>query len=458
MKKWRERLLVFFFSLFCVLIVLEIGLRIGSALTRSRYPQPGSLDNSSALSGNKQKIIFCLGDSFTRGVGVPPEKNYPSVLENLLNSSRPDKPLRVINLGNPGCNSSFLYCALAYHLRQVHPDLVIIWAGDANFWRLLEYHSFAKRHRLSDVLDDALYRFHLFKMLKYLLFIAAERSSGLVDGRDLVPPSDEPPNYWQQQSKFCLDKLQYEKALHFAKMGVQAKPPDYSCYLQMGIACRNLFQIKEAIWAFRQAAKYLPADSLSYHALGHLYLDLREMDEALRWFTKGLRANPEDFSFCLEIAQVFQAQGKTREGAQYFEKLSWKYPMARDFYLEIREQGYHYEALTENPGIRDQKIREWIASDIEKMILLCKLNHSRVMLLSYPRLLSFPHLKIRCLEKIARKENVPFVDNYHLFGEFWRRGEPTAKYILPDSHCNELGNRIIAEHVYKIIVKENLLD
>ncbi len=52
-----------------------------------------------------QKLVAIVGDSITFGQGVPQEKTFPAVLENILNSSAKKREYRVWNLGVPGYNT-----------------------------------------------------------------------------------------------------------------------------------------------------------------------------------------------------------------------------------------------------------------------------------------------------------------------------------------------------------------
>ena len=73
----------FFLSLILILFFTEIILRITGFGYKTihelhRKPKSGSF------------VIFCLGESTTKGICVAEDKNYPSQLEKLLNKNMPE--------------------------------------------------------------------------------------------------------------------------------------------------------------------------------------------------------------------------------------------------------------------------------------------------------------------------------------------------------------------------------
>lgn len=70
--------------------------------------------------------IWCLGDSFTVGLGQPLEETWPSLLEAKLNQ-------RCLNVGEDGCSNDLLSLRAKYIIENYQPTIVIImWSY---FWR-----------------------------------------------------------------------------------------------------------------------------------------------------------------------------------------------------------------------------------------------------------------------------------------------------------------------------------
>lgn len=78
--------------------------------------------------------ILALGDSNTYGLYLKPEEAYPAQLEALWNSTHPQQPVEIINLGYPGTNSFRLLANLPQILNTFQPDVVLLMIGFNDFW------------------------------------------------------------------------------------------------------------------------------------------------------------------------------------------------------------------------------------------------------------------------------------------------------------------------------------
>jgi hypothetical protein len=96
-KNIKEKFKVFLVSLFAIIILLEISLRIiGSFYLRKATFDKRILNNEQC---NNHTILF-LGDSFTFGAGAPYNKNMSYQLKSLLDS-KSNRKYKVINYGVP---------------------------------------------------------------------------------------------------------------------------------------------------------------------------------------------------------------------------------------------------------------------------------------------------------------------------------------------------------------------
>lgn len=77
---------------------------------------------------NAKPVILSLGDSLTFGLGVPPEKTWPNLLENKLRAEG-FPGVKVINAGSSGATTAFGISALKFQLKRHKPDLVIYALG-----------------------------------------------------------------------------------------------------------------------------------------------------------------------------------------------------------------------------------------------------------------------------------------------------------------------------------------
>jgi acyl-CoA thioesterase-1 len=73
-------------------------------------------------------VILSVGDSLTFGLGVPPEKTWPALLEAKLKADGYPN-VKVINAGSSGATTAFGISTLKFHLKRGKPDLIIYALG-----------------------------------------------------------------------------------------------------------------------------------------------------------------------------------------------------------------------------------------------------------------------------------------------------------------------------------------
>ncbi|MCZ7585547.1 MAG: GDSL-type esterase/lipase family protein [Deltaproteobacteria bacterium] len=73
--------------------------------------------------------VLALGDSCTFGDGVGNWETYSNVLETLVRSAAPDRPVNVINAGVPGYTSYQVRTYLEQKLLSLEPDVVVVYVG-----------------------------------------------------------------------------------------------------------------------------------------------------------------------------------------------------------------------------------------------------------------------------------------------------------------------------------------
>ncbi len=79
--------------------------------------------------------IITIGDSFTFGDNVNPDKNYPSQLENILNKNCTNK-FQIINLGVSGYDIQYSVERFKLRGQKYNPDLVLWFIISGDFIRI----------------------------------------------------------------------------------------------------------------------------------------------------------------------------------------------------------------------------------------------------------------------------------------------------------------------------------
>jgi len=151
-KAFWSRTFSIFAGLFTILLLLEIVLRIIGYIHENK-----NIDKNYKLAENADKVIICLGDSFTEGFGASEGNDYPAVLNKLVKSEFGEE-YQTLNFGQSGKNTTQIKEEFLVYLENNTPELVIIMAGSANYWN---YYGFEDRGKL-------LYNIRVFKLFKLL--------------------------------------------------------------------------------------------------------------------------------------------------------------------------------------------------------------------------------------------------------------------------------------------------
>lgn len=111
-----------------------------------RANEDGLKEKNIADKKNKHRILL-LGDSFTEGVGAPPDSSYPRILETLL-----DTNVEVINAGLGGSDIFFEYKLLQKLNARYKPDAVIVTCNPSDVLEYLTrggFERFARNNQVS---------------------------------------------------------------------------------------------------------------------------------------------------------------------------------------------------------------------------------------------------------------------------------------------------------------------
>ena len=243
----KKRVIAFFVGLFIAIFLLEIGLRIAGSIHLKR-----ATSDKRTLTSDRDNLytILCLGDSFTFGVGVSQGKDYPSQLEDLLNSRVKGKSVVVINRGRGGQNTAELLNKLPSYIDTIKPDSIILLVGDANLWNYWGYQRYLKGKTLLPVLQNHLYRVRVYKLIKLLfLNVRSKIKDNLLAKRF--------------RNKSGMNKS-------FKSSSLIHKDP-HSVVTVDGWTYKDQGRYKAAIKWFKEAIKLNSDDSHNYSGLGWVY-------------------------------------------------------------------------------------------------------------------------------------------------------------------------------------------
>lgn len=188
-----------------------------------------------------------------------------------------------------------------------------------------------------------------------------------------------------------------------------------------------------------------------YYRMAYYLIYYGKFSEAVEYFLKAFEQNPKlDLHCYYYFSKAFDLQNKY--DAKYvlseFDKISRKYPdLKNNTSFNTCKESFKNRARFE------RKILEWLQSDIEKIIYLCKKKNITLLMQNYP----FPyHAVNKLLKQMAEKNNIIFVDNYSVF-EKMTKERGFDKYFLDFDHCTEEGHKIIANNVYSALIENKII-
>lgn len=112
-----------------------------------------------------------------------------------------------------------------------------------------------------------------------------------------------------------------------------------------------------------------------------------------------------------------------------------------------------FKQIPKYEKINTDILKRMLEYDLIQIINLAKSNNIKLILLNYPRGDLYGD---NVTEKTALKFGIPFVDNYSAFNERLKQTNFKELFLYDNSHPSEKGCGIIAEGVYKAIVKKVL--
>lgn len=107
-----------------------LALCLEAALRREARDDPAHRRSRLEAWAAGPERVLALGDSNTYGG----DETYPRILERLWNADPARAPIRVLNLGFPGMNTSLVRRDFARMLRVFRPDTVTYMVGTNDFW------------------------------------------------------------------------------------------------------------------------------------------------------------------------------------------------------------------------------------------------------------------------------------------------------------------------------------
>ncbi|MFC1807714.1 tetratricopeptide repeat protein, partial [Candidatus Omnitrophota bacterium] len=219
----------------------------------------------------------------------------------------------------------------------------------------------------------------------------------------------------------------YEKAEEALKRAIDINPNDENAYINLGILYRFWRKYEQAEVVFKKVLDIDPNDNNAYINLGKLYRIWRRYEQLEEVLKRAIDMKPNNEIALGLLASSYQEQGKRDLAYEYFEKVN-------------RLRARNYNPVTKH---NYQRLREIINKRGIKLVCV-----------QYP-MLSIESLKI----VLEPKYGVVFVDNEKVFKSAVEKASYDEYFCDMFGgvfgHCTPKGNRLLANNIADVIVKEH---
>lgn len=381
--------------------------------------------------------ILCVGDSFTYGIGAPAQDSYPKQLERLINKTRGDKYIHVINLGVSGYNSSQCLDYLKKEFDSYNPKIVLNMSGLNNCWNFINSSYFKiKQYKQSNpikyrfkLIDAALSRLRTYKVIKIAFLNVSARLKS-------IQPSDEDARLLKK--RFPMPKRTNELT-ELLNQGIK--------YFEEG-----KYDLSEVY--FSKALQLFPNDYEPHWFMGRLYNFKSHREKGRKELILAAKYAPHPYILACILADM--QDRKQPKDSKDFQEFSNLIKEMKSFWVE--KFGEEYVALFINPVIscEEKDLSRVLIYDLEEMSNYLRQRKAQLVILTYPHLPTEFRYPADIYYRIHNYVSSPLVDNVHIFNKYLKiyRYE---QLFSADGHCTSKGYELIANNVYEVLKKYNLL-
>ncbi len=464
-KLIKQKLILIIFGLFLCVILLEIVLRIGGFMFLSLQ----EYRNRMSLKKKGSYRILCLGESTTALLG---KNSYPSLLEEILNQQNIGIKFSVINKGICGANTGSIALHLEDNLNKYTPDMVITMIGINDGGLIVNYKKISDK-KITFYFE----KFRIYKLIKLFKAHAASKNNAreIYESKKNVLSRENnweklaknieknPENYQEcielgeyffYQGKYttaeeifkmaieinsenewaylrlamCLvgDREDYARAEELLKKAMEINPENEFTHLLLGSCWADQGEYDRAEKVVKKAIKICPDNELLYFDLGKLFLKKKEYLRAEKMFNKVIRLTGRRDEACIELGAIYKKQGKHGLAKEYFQKAN----------------NLRLENVNINTFYNYRRLKEIIFKRGIKLVCV-----------------QYPMRSIKSLKKIFDdKKGMIFVDNEEIFKKVVMQGS-YEKYFSDSfasdfGHCTSRGNKLLAQNIANVIMKD----
>ncbi len=458
------------------LIFLEIGLRIGGDVLLSLQKHRNI--ELIKKSGNALRIL-CLGESTTF---LGRSKAWPAQLEVILNKRNKGIQYNVINGGVPQINTDFILYHLEENLNRYHPHIVITMMGvndgksdsiaydNRRVPKIIQLLKTSRVCRLTiflwkqGVLLSKINVFNPNQKTNFRITNYANQPNTIEQQRQRQEGTDETPlnnnkDYielgWQYRNQG-----KYNEAAEMFRKAVEINPKNEEAYIGLGVQYMLQGNTDQAETMYKKAVEISPLSYDAYFHLGWLYMYYqRKYQEVSRAFNKAIEINQKNYRPYFELGGFYFLQKDYAQAEKYIQMAMAIEPQADILGLLAQI----YLAQRKNK-LAEKYFNKANARRIENYSPMTLRNYNKLKDIVLKKGLKFfcvqyPVRSVKSLKNFfVNSEGIIFVDNEVVFKDAISLENYTKcftdVYGGDFGHCTPEGNRLLAENIANVILRE----
>jgi len=433
----RKKILVVIYGAFFLFIALELLIRAGGFVFVSLQEHR----NKVSIRQKGTYKIMCLGESTTA-------KQYPGLLEEILNQRNIGVKFSVIDKGVIGTNTKAILSRLGKYINDYKPDMVIVMAG-CNDMKVSYY---------KEIPEDATKIFQNCRAYRFTRLIYMHILNKLNKKDAGFNPEDDKD--YINLGKNCWAKGNFSQAESLFKKAVESDPKNDKTYFALGWFYRVEAEFSQAESSFKKAIELNPENDKAYAGLGWVYQVQNKLPQAESLFNKAIELNPENDKAYSGLGFCYRKEGKLPQAENSLKKaieLNPKNPRTcaaiSVLYEEMGKPDLAKAYAEKADKLRLEYYKFFTANNYRKLKKILDKEGIKLVCMQYPM------RNVDTLKKMFKgEEGVIFVDNENIFKEAVKKSG--FKEIFADmfggdfGHCTQKGNQLLAANIADVILKE----
>jgi tetratricopeptide (TPR) repeat protein len=292
---------------------------------------------------------------------------------------------------------------------------------------------------------------------RYRLGRVSEAEQGYKKAIALNPQNDWASSrlaeLWRREGRIPEAEALFRKA-------IALNPQNDWAYNRLGALLYNKGKIPETEALWEEAVRLNPKNREIYGWLGRLYKNNNRVSEAEAAYRKAVEVGPEDDATWTELADFYWQEGKLSQAEEVLRECLAQNPrnvVASKMLERLCRETHRIELAEAYKKKRDAlKPHEYRAIAVNNYRRLKEtLDKKGVRLVC----VQYPMRSVEPLKKIFSGERgVVFVDNEKVFKNAVRNARYHEYFVDifggDFGHCTEKGNRLLAENIANVILKE----